>query len=129
MKKLILILFLISPVEAQTFKFLPLKYDAPDTEQGDLFKYDKLDHFAAHALLTMMIPTKKYNLDLWGSVAVGFIYEIKDGFEWRRTLGFSVVDFILGDIAGAMAGVFLKDLLHQFGIYILINKNGISIHF
>ncbi len=128
MKKLILILFLVSPVEAQTFKVLPMEYDAPDTPHGDFFKYDKLDHFAGHVLLTMAIPIKKYNLDFWGSVFAGLIFEINDGFEWHRTSGFSRTDFIF-DVAGSIAGVWLKDILHQFGIYILINNNGISIHF
>lgn len=127
MKKLILILFLVSPVEAQTFKWYPIERDYPNSEYGVL-KYDKLDHFAGHVLLTMVIPVKKYNLDFWGSVFAGVIYEINDGFEWRRTNGFSWVDLIFG-ISGSITGVFLKDLLHEFGIYILINKNGISINF
>lgn len=106
-----------------------MKYDAPDTENGKYIKYDKAEHFIAHAVLAMVIPTKKYNLDFWGSVFVGLIFELNDGItDYERTLGFSRVDFIF-DIAGAMAGVFLKDLLHSIGIYILINNNGISIHF
>ena len=128
MKKLILILFLFSPVEAQTFKVLPWEYDAPTTEHGDFFKYDKADHFTSHALLTMIIPTKKYDLDLWLSVTVGVLWEIRDGLQWKRSGGFSRVDLI-ADIAGAMFGVWLKDLCHELGFYVLINKNGISINF
>jgi len=128
MKKLILILFLFSPVEAQTFKVLPWEYDSPTTEQGDLFKYDKLDHFVSHMVLTMIIPTKRNNLDLLVSIGAGFLFEVVDGFNNSRTWGFSRTDFIF-DIAGSIAGVFLKDLCHELGFYVLINKNGISIHF
>lgn len=129
MKRLILILFLFSPVEAQTFKILPLERDAPNSEQGKYVKYDKVEHFVAHAMLTMIVPTKKYDLDLWLSVTAGLLWEIRDGLQWKRSGGFSITDFILGDIAGAIAGVFLKDLCHELGFYILINDNGISIHF
>ena len=130
MKKLILILFLVSPVEAQSFKFLPMKHDAPNTQQGDFFKYDKLDHFTAHALLTMAIPTKKYNLDLWCSIFAGLIYELNDArpVNVDVTMGFSRTDFIF-DIAGAIFGVFLKDLFHSIGVYVLIERNRISLNF
>lgn len=128
MKKLILILFLFSPVEAQTFKFLPLKHDAPDTEQGDLFKYDKADHSFGAMVLSLCIPTKKYNLDFWLPVGFGFLFEIKDGFQWKRSYGFSIVDN-LAHIVGSGIGILIKDLCHEFGVYVLINKNGISVHF
>lgn len=129
MRKLILILFLFSPVEAQTFKLYPVHNDYPDSKYGSFLRYDKADHFAISALLVTIIPTKKYNLDFWLSVSAGFSWEIRDGLNHKRTGGFSWIDFILGDIAGAMAGVWLKDLCHELGVYVLINKNGISIHF
>ncbi len=112
MKKLIIIAFLfsISPLEAQTFKVLPLKYDAPSTLQGDFFKYDKLDHFVSHALLTMCIPSKKYRLLV--PFALGLAYEVYDGFTWNRSGGFSVVDMI-ANIAGIIFGIWLEDLFHQ----------------
>lgn len=132
MKKLFLIIiifFVCVPVFGQV-RFLPMKYDSPLTESGSFFKYDKLDHFCSHALLVMAIPTKKYNIDFWISVTAGFIFELNDGTnaQFRRTLGFSRVDFI-GDVTGAIMGMFLKDIFHKFGVYILVNKDGISLKF
>ncbi len=113
---------------AQGFKFLPLKYDAPDTPHGDIFKYDKLDHFAGTALLTMVIPIRKYNLDLWVPMAANFLFEIKDGFQHKRSWGFSWVDTLAG-VAGPILGMWLKDILYNKGIYVLVNRNGISLQF
>ena len=119
MKRFLIIFFLLfsfSPIEAQTFKILPLKYDAPCTMQGDFFKYDKLDHFAGTALLTMCIPYKKYRF--WLPVVLGLTYEIYDGFDWKRSGGFSVVDMI-ANIAGTIFGIWLQDLFHQINFRIL----------
>ncbi len=127
MKTLILLLFLFSPVEAQTFKWYPIERDYLDSEHGSIFKYDKVDHFTSHALLTLIIPTKKYNLDLWLSVTAGLLYEVRDGYQWKRSGGFSCVDFI-ADVSGAIAGMWIKDLCHSLGVYVLINRDGISIN-
>ena len=111
MKKIIIILFLFSPsLEAQSFKVLPLEYDSPTTLQGDFFNYDKLDHFAGSALLTMCIPSKKYRF--WVPALLGLSYEIYDGFDWKRSGGFSVVD-MMANIAGIIFGIWLEDLFQQ----------------
>ncbi len=131
MKKLFLTCFallLFSSLEAQSFKILPMAYDSPFSQQGDVFRYDKLDHFTGSALLTMAIPTRKYNLDLWLSFSAGLLYEINDGFDWHRTSGFSRIDMI-ANVTGAIFGMWLKDLLWHRGIYILVNRNGIAIKF
>ena len=131
MRKLILtcaILLLSSPVEAQSFKWYPVERDFPNSKYGKFFKYDKADHFATSALSVMIIPTKKYNLDFWTTIVLGVGYEIYDGYDWRRSGGFSVTDLIF-NIAGAITGVWIKDLCHTLGISVLVNRNGISINF
>lgn len=132
MKRKLLLIAIIAlwgvSLQAQSFKVLPMKYDAPDTPHGDIFKYDKLDHFAGTALLTMVIPIRKYNLDLWIPMTANFLFEIKDGFQHERSWGFSWVDVIAG-VAGPIVGMWLKDLLYNKGIYVLVNRNGLSIHF
>ncbi len=127
--QLTLFIMLFSTItQAQGFKVLPFKYDSPNTPHGDIFKYDKLDHFIGSTVLTMVIPIRKYNLDLFLSIGAGFLFEIKDGYQWKRSWGFSRTDLI-ADIAGSILGMWLKDLLYSKNIYILINKKGISINF
>lgn len=133
MKRFILIamiLFCANSLKSQEFKFLPMKYDAPNTINGtfanySIFKYDKVKHFSLHAAMVLINPIKKYDLDLWCSVAFGVGYEIYDGFDHKRTLGFSWTDLIF-DVSGAITGVWLKDMLHSRGIYVLIDKRGIT---
>jgi hypothetical protein len=131
MKRAILIVIIALwgySLQAQSFKVLPMKWDAPDTPHGDIFKYDKLDHLVGTALLTMAIPARKHNLDLWLPITANLLFEIKDGFQWRRSWGFSRTDLIAG-IAGPIFGMWLKDCLYNRGICVVINKNGISLHF
>lgn len=128
MKRVLIIFSLLlsfSVLEAQTFKFLPLGYDAPDTKNGKYIKYDKIGHFTLHTALVLFNPIKKNNIDLYTSILFGVCYEVYDGFDWKRTCGFSFVDLIF-DVSGAILGTFLKDLCHHW-FYVLVDKNGISL--
>jgi len=103
MKKLILIFAMLLPLVSfgQDFKFIPLKYDRLWSEDGLIIKFDAVEHTIRDG--AMFYGLGKLGVsDKWRFVATtsfAVAWEIRDGFAWRETDGYSHKDLLAG-IAG-----------------------------
>lgn len=102
MKKSILVFILLftTLANAQSFKFY--WNDKWNSHEPALFYYDKLDHLAANAFGVWAL--KKVGMEsvktrFYVVTGLSVAYEIRDGFRWRKTGGFS-----FHDVAAGLAG-------------------------
>lgn len=102
MKKSIFIFVMLLPLFSygQDFKFY--WKDRWDSHEPGLFYFDKLDHLAANAFGVWAL--KKVGMEsiktrFYVVTGLSVAYEIRDGFRWRKTGGFSFHDIAAG-IAG-----------------------------
>lgn len=102
MKNILLMILLGSvAAQAQDFKFLPWKYDRWNSSDGVILKSDKLEHVIRDGALFWGLGKLGVS-DKWRfGVTTGFAvaWEIRDGFAWRETDGYSHKDILAG-IAG-----------------------------
>lgn len=102
MKKSIFIFVMLLPLFSygQDFKFY--WKDRWDSHEPGIFYFDKLDHLAANAFGVWAL--KKVGMEsiktrFYVVTGLSVAYEIRDGFRWRKTGGFSFHDIAAG-IAG-----------------------------
>lgn len=101
MKKTIIALALLfSVARAQDFKFY--WHDRWNSHEPGLFYFDKLDHLVANAagfwaLKKVGIENPRDRFLIVTGASIG--WEIRDGFRWKKTGGFS-----FHDLAAGMAG-------------------------
>jgi len=100
-KVTLFILLLAVSAQAQDFKFLPWKYDRWNSADGIILKNDKLEHVIRDGAIFWGLGKLGVS-NKWRFVATtGFAvaWEIRDGFAWRETDGYSHKDLLAG-IAG-----------------------------
>lgn len=101
MRALLIVLLLSVSAQAQDFKFLPWKYDKWNSTDGSILRHDKLEHVIRDGALfwglgKLGVPAE------WRFVATtsfAVAWEIRDGFAWRKTDGYSHKDLLAG-VAG-----------------------------
>jgi len=88
---------------------MPWKYDRWLSTDGVVLRYDKLEHAVRDgALFYLLSKTGTSNLVCFlVTTAVAVVWEIRDGFAWRETDGFSYKDLLAGS-AGQIVVLCLK---------------------
>lgn len=98
MKTFVLILLFATCASAQDFKIMPWKVDRWNSTDGIILKSDKLEHVIRDGALFYASRkvgfSAKTSFILVTSAAVA--WEVRDGFKWRETDGFSTKDLIAG---------------------------------
>lgn len=100
LKTLLVILLLVASVQvqAQDFKFIPLRHDKLWSEDGLIIRYDAVEHALRDGALFWGLG--KFGVkDSWrfgATTAFAVAWEVRDGFRWRHTDGFSWKDLFAG---------------------------------
>jgi len=101
MKALLIVLLLAVSVNAQDFKFMPWRADRWNSSDGWILKSDKAEHAIRDGFIFWALGKTnlvgQYRFGVTTILATG--WEIRDGFRWRHTDGFSFKDLFAG-IAG-----------------------------
>lgn len=95
------VLLLAVSVQAQDFKFLPWKYDRWNSTDGFILRSDKAEHICRDSAIFYGLGRLGVS-DKWRFVATtsfAVAWEVRDGFAWRKTDGYSHKDILAG-IAG-----------------------------
>lgn len=107
----LILLTYASCADAQDFKVMSWKNDRWNSADGILLKSDKLEHAIRDGALYYgcreLNLSAKTSLILTTSFAV--VWEVRDGFAWRKTDGFSSKDLLAG-VAGQITSHFVRSL-------------------
>lgn len=108
----LILLTYASCADAQDFKVMSWKNDRWNSTDGILLKSDKLEHAirdgAFYYGCRELNLSAKTSFILTTSFAVA--WEVRDGFAWRKTDGFSSKDLLAG-VAGQIASHFVRSLI------------------
>lgn len=107
----LILLTYASCADAQDFKVMSWKNDRWKSTDGILLKSDKLEHAIRDGAIYYgcreLNLSAKTSLILTTSFAV--VWEVRDGFAWRKTDGFSSKDLLAG-VAGQITSHFVRSL-------------------
>ena len=113
-KKYLALLLLVPVLLSAQFRMADLDKDTWNTKNGNIYRYDKVEHFAASATLThlAMYASEKHG---WkGVLALGFLWEVKDGLVGYEKHGkWGGEGFSITDMSANMMGVATGYLFHK----------------
>jgi len=103
MKTFVLILLFAACASAQDFKIMPWKIDRWNSTDGIILKSDKLEHAIRDGALYYGCRELKLSVKTSFILTTSFAvaWEVRDGFAWRKTDGFSSKDLLAG-VAGQL---------------------------